>query len=246
MVNFLLVSPSRSGSTSLRETLDEQPGFLCHGEILALARVLGVSGKLRRKHSDISFDKNMRNEKPKRFMELLLDRNDFSHCGFKAIYNQVTDHRNEGCMDWFLDRNPKIVFLWRRNLVARFQSACRFRIDLGQMSQEQYQSVTPKEIISDAKRQSEMAAQNLERLQRANTDILKVDFEDLVSDAGTLQNILEFVGHGEIQTNLSKDQRTKKNEKRQKITPKSEAVSAMMEGYLADLSLDEALAWAGT
>jgi hypothetical protein len=239
--HVLIVSPARSGSTSLREMLDRQPGVLCHGEILGPNRILGVSHKI--KGPEISF-RERKLDRPK-FISTLLDRDDFAMTGFKALYEHFFLSANAYYLNWILSRSPKVIFLWRRNLVSRFRSECVLRVQAGHLSIEKLHRITEEDIVADARLQMEMAGWIMQRLEmhahRHNAQVLTVDFEALISDPDETTRILEFLQIDAGTAKLGKDTRTAGNSTQGETITLPEAFETLAGSSLADTSLETAL-----
>lgn len=240
--HVLIISPARSGSTSLRETLNRQPGIMCHGEILGPNRILGISHKI----SDTELTLTDRMLDRQKFITTLLDRPEFGRTGFKALYEHFFISANAYYLNWILARRPKVIFLWRRNLVSRFKSECILRHEAGMLPLDKLQRIKPDNITADAQVQMEMAGWILQILQMHNKgqeeNVLKIDFEDLVSDPGVTAQILQFLDVDADAVKLGKDRRTSENAGRSETPVLPEAFEKMASTHLADVSLEAACA----
>ncbi len=241
--NILIISPARSGSTSLRETLNSQPGILCHGEILGPNRILGISHKIK----DTPITLEDRKYDRLKFTSTIIDHPGFSMTGFKALYGHFFLPSNAYYLNWTLSRSPKILFLWRRNLVARFKSECLLRLSGGNLKLEKFRDITVKEIEADAKLQMEMAGWIMQILKARGLsrkeNLLTIDFEDLILNPDITKNILKFLGLDVERGSLGKDIRTTNNLLRQKEIEIPKVFNELSRSDLADTSLVEAFNW---
>jgi len=154
MSSFVVLSPARAGSTSLRETLDSFDGVLCHGEIFAPARILGISKKTDVKDAT----QKIRKLEKVSFYNKLLGPSDFNYCGVKILFHQFLAPVNCYYVNRLLSERPKVVFLWRRNLLKRLQSELLLRVSVGNYSLDDYRNLSEVDVISDCFYQMEMAA----------------------------------------------------------------------------------------
>ena len=196
--SFLILSPSRSGSTMLRKLLDQHPDACCHGELLTRFR----KGSTSSGGSSLLLDE----EKAKTLLEE--DHTSFAldavlqspqlATGVKILFRDVQNPEFADLFEkLFSDSSVKVLFLWRRNLVARFLSEVRHRNKV----RASKISVTPREIQRDAANQIALKKLILQRLQpkerlfnKNNHSIHFIDFDQLISEPEeTLNQIFAFL-----------------------------------------------------
>jgi len=243
MSSFIVLSPARAGSTSLRETLDSLDGVVCHGEIFAPARVLGISKKVDVK--DVT-QKARKLEKVTFYNNLILPSG-FDFCGVKVLYHQLLAPVNCYYVNRLLSENPKVVFLWRRNLLKRLQSELLLRVSVGNYSLDDYQNVSEADVIADCFYQMEMAAWITKMLRlHGLKDIFFIDFEDMIDPEYTLNDLLFFIGINANATpvKVKKDARSKRASKN--LPARSESSPVFSSGVVQrfrDVSLHDAISY---
>ena len=243
MPHFIIISPGRSASTTVRTTINSAPDVLCHGEILGQARVIGVVSDWKFKNSpnlDVSVQR--RSADPAGFCKDLLEDPPFETIGFKALYDHFFQGVGDDVLNRFLAHKPQVVFLWRRNLVARFLSRCRKRMLENKRLPERFAGVSEDQIIADAKKQMQMARDIRARLDDMGcTDILEVDFEDLISGPQAMHDVMTFLNLSDSGYQILTDERTLRN-KTQGVeieTPASFSADAVQP--FTNVSLKQAL-----
>lgn len=235
---FLITSPARASSTSLRETLNAIPGTLCHGEILAPARVLGISSKI----EAAGLNAGMRNLDKPGFYARTLHPQGITHLGFKLLYHQFFSPMNGYYTHRFLSQKPKVVFIWRRDLVRRFQSECRLRLQIGQWTEDRYSAITETAVANDCIQQMEMAGWVRNQLKLYGIgEVLDIDFEDLITDPGVIGRVVSFLGIDAGMVELGQDARTEETKKAGAQPPDAPGFDAPALERYRDVSLNRAL-----
>lgn len=128
-MNFIIVCPARSGSTMLRKLLNKHPQICCHGEVFGQNRVLGYS-----QHTGIKLTPDealkIREQDYVGFVEQYVFQGPRQACGFKLLYPQLFSFQFVPVLNKFLGNTElRVVHLWRRNLLARYISEVRFRVE---------------------------------------------------------------------------------------------------------------------
>ena len=209
--HVLIISPARSGSTSLRLTVNQHRDAICHGEILGRNRILGPS----RKVDLTAATPELRAADPEAFLQLMLEQGDFTHSGFKALCGHFFLEQNAVAFHRVLSAKPDVVFLWRRDLVRRYRSELLLRMEKGMWTDRHLSRITVQDIIADARRQMSMAA--IVRAQLAGYGIervMEIDFEDLIGTPDMAARVMTFLGLSADRARLGKDKRTQVNEAR--------------------------------
>jgi len=196
--SFLILSPSRSGSTTLRTLLDQHPDICCHGELLNARRDDSISSD----GQPELFDKAKREllfegSHTDFFLNSVL-QSDKKATGAKALFRDVQNPEFAALFEKLLsDSTVKIIFLWRRNLVARHLSQVRHRNKV--VSKKA--SVKPIEIQTDANNQIVLKKLILQRCQPKKRAFVKrvqrihfVDFDELIDAPNkTLSAAFDFL-----------------------------------------------------
>lgn len=235
---FVIISPARSGSTTMRLTANSYRQAVCHGEILGRNRVLGISHKISREQ--ITTD--LRQADPDRFLQMTLSSETFPFMGFKALYGHFFLEQNAYFLNRVLAGKPQVIFLWRRDLVRRFRSDCLLRVEKELWRPARFARVQPEEIIIDARLQMSMAA-GIHRVLEGHgiREVMTLDFEDLIRDPQISAQAMEFIGLPGDQAKLVKDKRTRRNEARATPIDIPPVFDAPAVDHLRDVSLASAL-----
>ena len=194
-----MICPARSGSTSMRLSLNQHPEVVCHGELLG-ARAWGfVSDCYHPTHQVGTPDKatGFRSSSMKEFLKRAFG--DGLNCevravGFKVLYEQLLRPEAEEARSLIAsDDEIKIIHNWRRDLLARFMSDRTYRIRHSAKEKTKAISIElpVQQMLSDFDRQVEMR----EQVNRvfANHRRLEVFYEDVVS-AKMITGVPEFLG----------------------------------------------------
>ncbi len=156
--SFLIHSMPRTASTSLRTWLNQQDGILCHGEILGPNKLHGTSTKQAEK-----FEMGRRNRFPYDFARTYFaDHDNMKLMGFKALSSHLLDGRNLAFVNWFFEARPKVILLYRDDLVARYKSGVYHRLAGGNIDAKYVFSLRPRDVVADCvsiKTQWQMANQ---------------------------------------------------------------------------------------
>lgn len=204
---FLIISPGRCASTSLRLALDEHPECLCHGEVFGLNSVHGIS----KKTPKLKLKPGHRKRKPKNTLNKLFPSK-YQLEGAKFINFQMFEPSNLVYLRKILDDSNKVIILWREDLVSRLASYLSKRFGEGLISREQILSYDFEMVSMDCLQQIEML-----KLTKAylgtypEIQILEVEFEDLTRHRG-LETVHNFLGLDYKNKTLNMDARTKNNQ----------------------------------
>ncbi|NNE57536.1 MAG: hypothetical protein HKN36_05465 [Hellea sp.] len=128
---FIIHSMPRAASTSFRVWFNQQNDIVSHGEIFGPNKVLSTSHKQKTKFSPIR-----RNRNPRKFLKTYFCDHDVQYAGFKALSSHLIDRQNLPALRWFFDTKPKVIQLYRKDLVARYKSTLYHRLRHGTISQE--------------------------------------------------------------------------------------------------------------
>ena len=242
MHHFLIASPTRSASTSLRLTVNSAKHVICHGEIFGQNRVLGPSFKIKRA-DNLTIE--LRRDDPELFFSQAFDPPGYDHTGFKALYGHFFLEQNQQYLEWFLARAPKVLFLWRTNLVARYLSECRKRmLRPDRPRPRRFAGVTVEDIVADARRQMRMARDIRARLAATpGCAIFDISFEQMITDPAVTEAAMAFLGLRERGYQIRKDKRTLRNEAAPPPdVPTPGSFSAPEVQRYTSVSIEEALA----
>lgn len=189
----LIHSMPRTASTSLRTWLNRQDGMICHGEILGPNKVNGTSNK-----QEKAFDPGRRNRYPYKFAKTYFAAHNHELIGFKALSSHLLDGRNLAFVNWFFEAQPRVIMLYRDDLVARFKSALYHRLDLGNIDETYILNLTPNDVIADCvsiREQWQMANQYWTK----NCQSLSINIKDLSGDIRPdLESLLGKTIEGEM------------------------------------------------
>jgi hypothetical protein len=190
-MRFLILCPSRSGSTMLRMSLTRHPKISCHGEILGMAKPWGLNGR------DIGLDGDeavkLHRADPAEFLRRAFGAEPArgkAVFGFKMIYRQM-EPRMEIVRGLAADPEVRLVHLWRRDLCDRFLSHKKYALAARAGAVDQEIRLEPAELIADVQRQQAFRAQVLEMF--SGHPILEVVYEDLLA-AGNADPVVAFLG----------------------------------------------------
>ena len=113
---FIIISPPRTGSTLLRTMLNSVPELICHGELYALKRVLGVSHHKKSKLSRNELFRLRTINEPMFWSTMGFEAE--NKVGFKILYEQFLSVSAANILN-LLDENPgiKIIHLWSKHLL---------------------------------------------------------------------------------------------------------------------------------
>jgi|GEM_PF-1818913 len=208
MRHFIIISPARSGSTSLRETLNAHSEIVCHGEVFASGKVYGLSRKTISK--DIEINVRQRNLAKDTFIRQLFPEDGPPVGGAKMLYQHLYEVENLHFLNWLSQRKPGVIFLWRRNLIQRYKSELLLR-SMNASSTQKIQAIEPRVVINDCRTIINMA-QFIPRLlfRSGRYPVHAVDFEDLISKPQELAKIMTYLGVANETNQMSKDKRSAK------------------------------------
>lgn len=242
MGHFLIIAPGRSGSTSLRLTVNTANGTMCHGEVLGENRVLGPSGKLPEDAPKPTVD--LRRDNPEAFLDVLFGTPGFDHHGFKALYAHFFLDQNQSYLDWSLAQGPKVLFLWRQNLVRRYLSECRKRMFERKPRPQRFARLSVEDITTNALLQIRMAQTIRTRLAAAGgVTVHDIAFEAMIADEAETHRAMDFLGLADSGYTIRKDERTAKNEASGPPAPAPDSFSAPEVEPFTNVTIEQALAW---
>lgn len=125
-VRFMIACAARTGSTMLVRTLRSHPALLVHGEVWG-DRMVGLDGPLARacEGEAAAFEalQRARFEHPGESMRRFLDAHGAAAAGFKLKFDELVQPQWSGIRALVeADRDLRIVFLRRRDLLRRYLS----------------------------------------------------------------------------------------------------------------------------
>lgn len=190
-MRFLILCPSRSGSTMLRMSLSRHPKISCHGEIMGLAKPWGLNGR----DLDMEGEEALRlhRDDPEHFLRLALGGRSArgkTVFGFKMIYRQM-EPRMDIVRGLAADPDVRLVHLWRRDLCDRFLSHKKYAAATRAGATDHEMRLDPAELIADVERQRAFRTQVLEMFSGHPT--IEVVYEDLIA-AGNADPVVAFLG----------------------------------------------------
>lgn len=190
-MRFVIICPSRSGSTMLRVSLTDHRAISCHGEILSLGRPRGFNAR------DVGLEPEealrLHAEDPAEMVRRALGATP-AHgkrvFGFKMIYRQVPPR--QAIVDALAaDPEVALIHLWRRDLCGRFISHKKYATAARPGATACELVLDPAELVADVARQRAARAETLAMF--AGHPTLEVVYEDMVA-AGNANAILSFFG----------------------------------------------------
>lgn len=185
---FLIISPARCASTSLRKTLDELPQIACHGELFGKLKI----GKERLSNKITAPDMGVyhRNIRAENFLCHMFPNNKYIF-GSKWLYPHFFSNDNLQFIDAFSKKKPNIVFLWRRNLVRRYMSEIILRFKKGYIKLHNLAEINLNTARQDCEKQILQAHYIKKIISPAN--ILSIDFEDMITHRSVTTKIIKFL-----------------------------------------------------
>ena len=187
---FVVIGPARTGSTMVRSMLNALPGVICHGELYAINRLLGLSNK-----ADIKLPQKkllqMRMRDEKQFWNEIgfLPSN---RCGLKILYNQLLAYTGQNILDYLRkNKNIRILHLWRRNLEARYYSEELLKYKFNNSSTKIDHQCDSKILFSENERMIKCG--NIIYDLLAENPILSICYEDFVDSIDVRLNVLSFL-----------------------------------------------------
>jgi len=211
---FVIVSTARSGSTVLCRTLDQHTRIDCHGELFGQNAVRTRSVNTPR---DVraQLDVEQRNADPAGFLAAHTDDMPGEAVGFKLLLSQLdadfVHHPSvvrsipydiDTVIDTLAREAYEIVFLWRRDLVARLDSEIRFRIGRG-LPDDAFDRLTTDLCLADFDMQRVSALRVLARLREAGCrEPVPFDYEDLVAEPDRIGALYDAMGASDDGTRI--------------------------------------------
>lgn len=199
-MNFVIIAPARSGSTLLRQMLNQHAEICCHGEVFGLHRVLGHSV-----HALHALDKDqalgLRRRDPLKFLHEHVLSSARPVAGFKLLYPQLFHFEFVPVLERLISMPElRVVMLWRRHLIARHVSEVRLRMSADQRQQEQVTermeaALRPGAVERSCSANLAARACALKLFDRHET--LRVEYESLIGDyAAQCAALSSFLGVG--------------------------------------------------
>jgi hypothetical protein len=190
-MRFVIICPSRTGSTMLRMSLSRHPAISCHGEILAQTKARGLNGR------DVGLEVDevarLHAEDPAELVRRSLGATPArgkTAFGFKIIYRQIPPR--QAIVDSLAaDPGIALVHLWRRDLCDRFISHKKHAAAGRARAVELDITLDPAELVADVAAQTRARAEVLAMF--AGHAALEVTYEDLVG-AGNANAVVRFLG----------------------------------------------------
>ncbi|WP_417467340.1 sulfotransferase [Maricaulis sp.] len=207
MSKFVVVSTARSGSTVVCTSLDRQANIACHGELFGQRKILRVSGKYTSQLSLEPWSVARRDADARHFVDAYMQDLPGQAVGFKVLLSQLdADYVHypsvkraipygvKALLAAVAAQDAKILFLWRRDLVGRFDSELNFRLNRG-LPHDTFDRVTRNQCIADFKMQQDSARRVMRLLKAAGCQKpRRVDYEDIVSDPAVMTDIYAWLG----------------------------------------------------
>jgi len=181
---FLIISPARAASTALRYALDNFQDVACHGELFGEIRINEdiISNKITNPKVGVY----RRTIKAQDFLNQMFPSNDYVF-GSKWLYKHFFNVDNLQFIEAFVNHKPKIIFLWRRNLIQRFYSDILLRIRMGYLKKQYIESINIDMVRQDCEKQI-LQAQYISKFFLSES-VMCVDFEDMISTGCSLNKI---------------------------------------------------------
>ena len=181
---FLVVAAPRSGSTSFRRALNQNPEIFCHGEIIAENKIIGFF----KAPENIEA---LRKKDPLEFYRRTMLPG-FSCTGFKVLNYQVFLQKNAGLISHLVrDKSLKIIHLWRNDLGARYISAIKKTRESS--PPDRPLTITREQLIDDIEGQRFLRAMALSAFR--NHPSIEVSFEVLIGNPSLeLRRVQDFLG----------------------------------------------------
>lgn len=205
---LVLVSPSRSASTSLRLTLDNHPQIAMHGELFGRNKVHGTSKKLTAPSQSVRKPGIYhRNIHPQKFSNQFFPDDKYIY-GFNLLLEHWFLPANFRFLDALLNNQPNILILWRKNLLDRFRSELLFKFNLGLISLDKLEKISSSDIEANCQKQILMMKRvKSELISQPGIRSTIVYFEDLISDKSEkiITDIQGFIGLKPSALKLSQD-----------------------------------------
>jgi len=182
--------------------LDDHPQICCHGELFGPDAVRGISkyGHLQfgttpseRRSGSIDFLNNAYKAKKAKVKAV----------GFKLLYQQAWNIESAELLDHLAsDHNIRFLFLWRRNLVARFLSERKRRMRL--RGEESPRLPGVGEVQQDSRNQIAALARTESHFRKHPR--MYIDYEDLVADGNAVfKQVWDFLSVREFDISLPVD-----------------------------------------
>ena len=200
---FVIIGPARTGSTMMRTMLNQLDGVVCHGEIFAPTRILGLSNKVNNDMSDQELLKLRRIREFEFLKKVKFTPNNV--CGIKIIYHQLLSISGQNFLRTLLENEGiKIVHLWRKDLEARFYSETILKYKFNNKSKEKTplninHSCDAREIYSESERLINCG--NLIQNLFINHDSLSLCYEDFLDKSSIRNELLNFLGIPQLSEN---------------------------------------------
>jgi hypothetical protein len=169
-----------------------------HGELFGQTKVQGTTNKLDLEDPNkVKPGVYHRNINTQSFANIFFPDKKFLY-GFNLLLSHWFMPENFRFLDAFVKAKPKVIFLWRKNLLARLRSELIFKYDYGIITLEKLKTITPKVVEADCEKQILM----IERIKRemisalGDDSVMIVYFEDLITDKSQqlITDVQKFLG----------------------------------------------------
>ena len=191
-VRFMIVAQARSGSTLLREALNDESDITCHGDVFSrvwIDRLVPRPNTRRPTPDQIRAQLPARDADPLRFMAEYVMPFTGAAVGFKIIYDDFVDNRFLHPLSSYARQNRmRIVHLRRLNPVAALASRTRmsrFGIAHSDMAQRPGTRPPPEKILikpNELARYIERQKMLAQRIDAIFPDALQARYETLRDD----------------------------------------------------------------
>lgn len=190
---FAIHAMPRTASTSVRVWLNRQDDVICHGEILAKNNLFGTSHKIERR---LTLDQ--RNQSPDLFLKSYFLEPTTNLVGVKALSSHFLQRENMPFLKWFFATRPKIIGLYRTDLVARFKSTMFHRLNANNFKPERIMRIGIDDVLLNCIQTQEQwnIANNV---WIADLNNCFIDIKDLGGDTrGKLEGLLNVEIKGDL------------------------------------------------
>lgn len=204
---FLIHAMPRTASTSFRLWMNRQPDALCHGEVLGPNKVLGTSHKQKQEFSLIQ-----RNSQPHQFMNSYFADHDLKMVGFKALSSHLIDPKNLAFLRYFFDGKPKVLLLYRNDLVTRYKSTIFHRLRGGKLDEAKILNLKVQDVMANCI-QTQVQWEMANQYWMTGLDCHYINIKDANSDMkSNLQTLFGLGMEGELpHTNAKASEQAKDN-----------------------------------
>lgn len=195
MDNFVIIYPSRSGSSYLRYTLNTHPCIVCLGDVLDQENYILYTvcfGKYQMKREDYL--------KVCKIVALRARDNFSAQFGFKLSY--INFFRQKNMTQTINPNSYKIVHIYRDNLFDRSVSIRLMEktgewIDLGDNEESSYNKVKltiDRQRLRDEMEKYLQMTQGIRQIFSKDYEYVELTYEDLIANSKVIQDVQRFLG----------------------------------------------------